>query len=137
MGKSKSKGTRRETQVARQMRDAGLQAARATNNLPGKDIHLEVDGETWAVEVKDRRQLNIQDTVAHTTKHHPDETPMLVWHRTAPPKQPGGRSIPAGPTLAIVRLDDMIRLLADKEGNDEGPETAAAGTTHGDAAQPD
>lgn len=123
MSKQKKKGTARETKVVGLLREHGLDAERAPNNAPSKDVNLRVGSMRFAIEVKDRQALPLHQTLAGVQEHWEDEIPAVVWHRTHKPD--GGRARPVGPTLIALRLDDFARLVAaigDEDGKleDEG-----------------
>lgn len=121
MSKQKDKGTKRETWVVRLLRGYGLDATRAPNNLPSKDVELRFDGMVFAIEVKDRKQLNIHATMQGVANYWEDEIPAVVWHKTK--KAEGAkRSVPDGPTIIALRLHDFARLLSGEthELDDEG-----------------
>lgn len=114
MSKSKDKGTKRETFVVRLFQSYGLDAQRAPNNLHAKDVELRVNEKTFAIEVKDRRALNLHATMSEVVSEWGDkEIPAVVWHRTV--KEDGAkRASPAGPTIIALRLDDFARLMAGR-----------------------
>lgn len=110
MGRQKDKGTRRETAVVRMFLAAGLQAQRAPNNLKSRDVDMTLkDGTEFAVEVKDRQQLNVHKELAQVVATWPGMMPAVVWHRTE--KREGAkRSVPSGPTIIALRLEDFVAL---------------------------
>lgn len=119
MSKQKDKGTRRETAVVRLLQSYGLTAQRSSNNLPSRDVDLTLaDGEQFAIEVKDRQQLNVHKELAQTATLWMDHTPAVVWHKTEK-KEGAVKSSPVGPTLIALRLDDFARLMA-KIGENDG-----------------
>lgn len=118
MSKSKDKGTRRETHVVRLLQSYGLDAKRASNNLPSKDVDLRIGDKVFAIEVKDRKQLNLHRTIVSVMNYWEDEIPAVVWHRTE--KHPGAaRATPVGPTLIALPLETFAALFGQKEESDE------------------
>lgn len=117
MSKQKKKGTARETKVVNLFKDNGLDAERAPNNAPSKDVNLRVSGLRFAIEVKDRQALPLHQTLADVERQWEGEIPAVVWHRTA--KGDNGRARPVGPTLVAMRLDDFAMLMT-KIGENSG-----------------
>lgn len=124
MTRSKAKGTRRERIVLDFLRSRGLRAHRAGNNLPSKDLELEASGFRFAVEVKDRQQLNLHGTIVDVTRRWPDQLGVVVWHRT---KLSGSKQVPMGPTIVAMTLEDFTRLV--------GGDNANLGPAEGDASE--
>jgi hypothetical protein len=114
----KDKGTRRETYVVRLLQSYGLDAKRSSNNLPSKDVDLRIGDKVFAIEVKDRKQLNLHRTIVGVMNYWEDEIPAVVWHRTE--KQEGAqRATPVGPTLISLPLEQFAALFGQKEESDE------------------
>lgn len=110
MGKQKAKGTARETRAKRDAEAVGLEARRAENNLPGRDVDIVAD-RLRIVEVKDRQQLNVHKTLADTARRWPNLPPAVLWHRTSV-KAGNAKASPDGPTLLALPWDDYLDLLA-------------------------
>lgn len=109
MSVQKRKGTRRERLVIETLKAAGLDVRRAGNNLPSKDVELNVAGIPFAIEVKDRANLALHVTLAGVAARWTTEIPAVVWHRTG--KGETGPRRPVGPTLVAMRLDDWATLM--------------------------
>lgn len=109
MSVQKRKGTRRERLVIETLKAAGLDVRRAGNNLPSKDVELNVAGIPFAIEVKDRANLALHVTLGEVATRWASEIPAVVWHRTA--KGDTGPRRPVGPTLVAMRLDDWATLM--------------------------
>lgn len=125
MSKQKDKGTRRETAVVRLFQSFGLKAERAANNLQSRDVDLTLHtGEPFAIEVKDRQQLNLHKELAQVATLWQGRTPAVVWHKTEK-REGAAKSSPVGPTLIALRLQDFARLMA-KIGESDGLETEGA-----------
>jgi hypothetical protein len=114
MGKQKAKGTARETWVVKKFVAAGFPAERAPNNLPSRDVDVDL-GFPFPIEVKDRGQLNLQETLQNVIDRW--GFGAVVWHRT----RPGGtRRVPVGPTLIAMDIDHFINMVKELKGeNDE------------------
>jgi hypothetical protein len=112
--KNKKAGTYRETWVKQRLLDAGLDAERAGNNMPSKDVALRVASRRYAVEVKDRRNLNLHQTVKDTIDQNAGERAVVVWHKREAAGQ-SGRLMPVGPTLAALPFDTFVTIMAELE----------------------
>lgn len=109
MSKSKAKGTRRETWVVKVLQDSGLQAKRAPTNTPSLDVEAKAGPFPLAIEVKDRGQLNIHETLAAVQEKHSSQIPHVVWHRT---RKAETRRTPVGPTLIALPIEEYAKLMA-------------------------
>lgn len=109
MSVQKRKGTRRERLVIETLKAANLDVRRAGNNLPSKDVELNVAGIPFAIEVKDRANLALHVTLGEVATRWESEIPAVVWHRTG--KSDSGVRRPVGPTLVAMRLDDWATLM--------------------------
>lgn len=109
MSKAKAKGTRRETWVVRLLRDYGLTADRAPNNLPSLDVEAKAGPFPLNIEVKDRGQLNLHETLAEVQSRHTNGIPHVVWHRT---KKVNTRRAPVGPTLIALPIEEYAKMMA-------------------------
>lgn len=114
MTRNKKAGTYRETWVRRKLQEAGLDAERAGTNMPSKDVSLRVAGQRYAVEVKDRRNLNLHQTVKDTIDQNPGEDAVVVWHKREAAGE-SGRLMPVGPTLAAIPFDNFVSIMAELE----------------------
>ena len=114
MTKNKRDGTYRETWVRKKLQDAGLDAERAGNNMPSKDVSLRVASRRYAVEVKDRRNLNLHQTVKDTIDQNDGERAVVVWHKREAAGQ-SGRLMPVGPTLAALPFETFVTIMAELE----------------------
>jgi Holliday junction resolvase-like predicted endonuclease len=119
----KDKGTRRETWVVRLLQDAGLDARRAPNNMPSLDVTSKSGPYALYIEVKDRGNLNLHETLAEVQNRYPSAIPHVVWHRT---KKAGQRRTPVGPTLIALTIQDYAKIMSylnhiwrEHYGNDE------------------
>jgi len=119
----KDKGTRRETWVVRLLQDAGLDARRAPNNMPSLDVISRSGPYPLYIEVKDRGNLNLHETLAEVQKRYAAAIPHVVWHRT---KKAGQRRVPVGPTLVALTIQDYAKIMSylnhiwrEHYGNDE------------------
>lgn len=110
MGALKAKGTRREKRILDMLTAAGLVARRAGNNLPSKDLEADLPGMSFAIEVKDRRNLTVHRTITDVQTNWPTQIPVVVWHRTEK-TEPEGRAKPVGPTIAAMPVEDFVKLL--------------------------
>jgi hypothetical protein len=106
MGKQKQKGTARETWLVRKFVAAGFDAKRAPNNLPCRDVDVEFGGFAMPVEVKDRGQLNLHETVKEINTRY--GLGAVVWHRTRPANK---KRVPVGPTLIAMDIDHFILMV--------------------------
>jgi hypothetical protein len=114
MGKQKAKGTARETWLVRKFVAAGFHAERAPNNLPSRDVDVDL-GFPFPIEVKDRGQLNLQETLQEVIDRW--GFGAVVWHRTRPGEK---KRVPVGPTLIAMDIDHFIRMVKELKGeNDE------------------
>jgi hypothetical protein len=114
MTKNKKAGTYRETWVKQRLLDAGLDAERAGNNMPSKDVALRVAGVRYAIEVKDRRNLNLHQTVKDTIDSNEGERAIVVWHKREAAGA-SGRLMPVGPTLGAMPFENMVEIFAELE----------------------
>lgn len=105
MGKQKAKGTARETWVVRKFMAAGFDAERAPNNLPSRDVDVRLGGFDMPIEVKDRGQLNLQETLKDVNVRY--GIGAVVWHRTRPAEK---RRVPVGPTLIAMDIDHFLAM---------------------------
>jgi len=106
VGKQKAKGTARETWLVRKFVEAGFEAERAPNNLPSRDVDVAFGGFAMPVEVKDRGQLNLHETLKEVNGRW--GLGAVVWHRT----RPGNRKrVPVGPTLIAMDVDHFIGMV--------------------------
>jgi len=120
------KGKARERWFVQQVEQNGVLEARyAEHNGAGRDVDIRADLLRIA-EVKDRQQLNVHKTLAHTQSHHPNYPPAVLWHRVSKPSG-AKRSIPDGPAIIALPYRDWIDLV----------EIAAAASRHLDQASPD
>jgi len=114
MNKPKAKGTARETWLVKKFIAAGFHAERAPNNLPSRDVDVDL-GFPFPVEVKDRGQLNLQETLQGVIDRW--GFGAVLWHRT----RPGGkRRVPVGPTLIAMDIDHLIMMVKELKGEDSG-----------------
>jgi hypothetical protein len=109
MSKSKAKGTRRETWVVKVLQDHGIGAKRAPTNTPSMDVEATAGPFPLAIEVKDRGQLNLHETLELVQKKHPSRIPHVVWHRT---KKTESRRAPVGPTLIAMPIEEYAKLIS-------------------------
>jgi len=115
MSRQKAKGTYRETWVVKKFLAAGYGAERAPNNLPSRDVDVDL-GFPFPIEVKDRGQLNLQETLQGVIDRW--GFGAVVWHRTRPGDK---KRVPVGPTLIAMDIDHFIRMVKELKGeNDEG-----------------
>jgi len=124
----KDKGTRRETWVVRLLQDAGLDAQRAPNNSPSLDVTSKAGPFPLYIEVKDRANLNLHETLGTVQEKYPSAIPHVVWHRT---KKGEKRRVPAGPTLVALPVHEYAKIMSyldqlwrDKYGDPESPTDA-------------
>jgi hypothetical protein len=123
MNRPKAKGTARETWLVKKFLAAGLHAERAPNNLPSRDVDADLYGIALPIEVKDRGQLNLHETLEEVIRRW--GSGAVLWHRTKPGNK---RRVPVGPTLIAMEIDqfiDMVKRL--KGGHDESRELDASG----------
>ena len=106
MGKQKAKGTARETWLVKKFLAAEFDAERAPNNLPSRDVDVEFGGFAMPVEVKDRGQLNLQETLQEVNDRW--GLGAVVWHRTRPGNK---KRVPVGPTLIAMDVDHFIEMV--------------------------
>jgi len=121
VNKPKAKGTARETWLVKKFLAAGFEAERAPNNLPSRDVDVEFYGFAIPVEVKDRGQLNLHETLKEVNSRW--GIGAVVWHRTKPGNK---KRVPVGPTLIAMDVDHFITIvnyLGGKHGNGERLET--------------
>jgi len=121
MGKQKAKGTARETWLVKKFLDAGLHAERAPNNLPSRDVDVDLGPVRLPIEVKDRGQLNLQETLAEVISRW--GTGAVLWHRTRPGNK---KRVPVGPTLIAMDIDQFIRLVRQLQGENNGMDGTGA-----------
>jgi Holliday junction resolvase len=115
MNKPKAKGTARETWLVNKFLAAGIQAKRAPNNLPSRDVDVVIGDTPVPIEVKDRGQLNLQLTLKEVIDRW--GFGAVVWHRT----KPGGKKrVPVGPTIIAMDIDHFIRLVNALTGENDG-----------------
>lgn len=105
----KDKGTRRETWVVRLLQDAGLDASRAPNNAPSLDVTSKAGPFPLYIEVKDRANLNLHETLAEVERRYPSAIAHVVWHRT---KKAEKRRVPVGPTLVALPIEQYAKLMS-------------------------
>lgn len=105
----KDKGTRRETWVVRLLQDAGLDARRAPNNSPSLDVTSKAGPFPLYIEVKDRANLNLHETLGKVEDLYPSAIPHVVWHRT---KKGEKRRVPAGPTLVALPIQQYAKIMS-------------------------
>jgi hypothetical protein len=115
MSKQKQKGTARETWLVRKFVAAGFEAERAPNNLPSRDVDVDLGGFPLPVEVKDRGQLNLQETLQEVIDRW--GFGAVVWHRTRPGNK---KRVPVGPTLIAMDIDHFIRMVKELKGENYG-----------------
>jgi hypothetical protein len=115
MGKQKAKGTARETWLVKKFIAAGFDAERAPNNLPSRDVDVDL-GFPFPIEVKDRGQLNLQETLKGVVDRW--GFGAVVWHRTRPAEK---KRVPVGPTLIAMDIDHFIRMVKELKGESNGP----------------
>jgi hypothetical protein len=115
MNRPKAKGTARETWLVKKFQAAGFEAKRAPNNLPSRDVDVRFVGFEMPVEVKDRGQLNLQETLAEVNKRW--GLGAVVWHRTKPGEK---KRVPVGPTLIAMDVDHFIEMVAYLIGENDG-----------------
>lgn len=109
MSKSKAKGTRRETWVVKVLQEYGLVAKRAPTNTPSMDVEALAGPFPLAIEVKDRGQLNLHETLASVQEKHPSRIPHVVWHRT---RKAESRRTPVGPTLIALPIEQYAQMMS-------------------------
>lgn len=112
MTQNKKAGTHRETWVRKKFNEAGLDAERAGNNMPSKDVSLRVAGQKYAVEVKDRRNLNLHQTMKDTIDTNDGERAIVVWHKREAAGV-SGRLMPVGPTIGALPFETMVEVFAE------------------------
>jgi hypothetical protein len=105
VSKQKAKGTHRETWVVRKFVAAGFNAKRAPNNLASRDVDVEFGGFSMPIEVKDRGQLNLHETLKDVNARY--GLGAVVWHRTRPADR---KRVPVGPTLIAMDLDHFLAM---------------------------
>jgi len=105
----KDKGTRRETWVVRLLQEAGLEASRAPNNSPSLDVTSKAGPFPLYIEVKDRANLNLHETLGKVEDLYPSAIPHVVWHRT---KKGEKRRVPAGPTLVALPIQQYAKIMS-------------------------
>lgn len=105
----KDKGTRRETWVVRVLQDAGLDAHRAPNNMPSLDVQSTAGPFPLYIEVKDRANLNLHQTLHDIQSRYEGKIPHVVWHRT---KKAEKKRVPAGPTLVALPIHEYAKMMA-------------------------
>lgn len=115
MNRPKAKGTARETWVVKKFRDAGFEAERAPNNLPSRDVDVILGSTPMPIEVKDRGQLNLHDTLREMIDRW--GFGAVVWHRTRPGKK---KRVPVKPTIIAMDLDHFINLVKELTGGNDG-----------------
>ena len=113
MNRPKAKGTARETWLGKKFLAAGFDAERAPNNLPSRDVDVEFYGFAMPVEVKDRGQLNLHETLKEVNSRW--GIGAVVWHRTKPAKK---KRVPVGPTLIAMDVDHFITIVNYLGGKD-------------------
>jgi hypothetical protein len=116
MNKPKAKGTYRETWVVKRFVDAGYEAERAPNNMPSRDVDVEFGGFAMPVEVKDRGQLNLHETLKEVNDRY--GLGAVVWHRTRPGNK---KRVPVGPTLIAMDIDHFILMVGHLIGENNEP----------------
>jgi hypothetical protein len=109
MSKSKAKGTRRETWVVKLLQEHGLAAKRSPTNTAAMDVEAKAGPFPLAIEVKDRGQLNLHETLATVQEKHPSRIPHVVWHRT---RKAESRRTPVGPTLIALPIEEYAKLMS-------------------------
>ena len=82
--------------------------------MPSKDVALRVAGVRYAIEVKDRRNLNLHQTVKDTIDNNPSEIAIVVWHKREAAGE-SGRLMPVGPTLGAMPFDNLVTIFAELE----------------------
>jgi hypothetical protein len=111
VNRPRAKGTRRERKVLDMLLAAGLNARRAGNNLPAKDLEVDLPGMSFAIEVKDRQNLKLHAILNDVQANWPTQISAVVWHRTAKP-DPESRARPVGPTIVAMPLDEWVKIIA-------------------------
>lgn len=106
MNKPKAKGTARETWLVKKFLAAGFEAKRAPNNMASRDVDVEFGGFAMPVEVKDRGQLNLHETLKEVNSRY--GIGAVVWHRTKPAAR---KRVPVGPTLIAMDVDHFISMV--------------------------
>jgi hypothetical protein len=122
MNKPKAKGTARETWLVKKFIAAGFFSERAPNNLPSRDVDVDFGGLPMPVEVKDRGQLNLHETLAEVIDRW--GFGAVVWHRTRPGNK---RRVQVGPTLIAMDIDQFISMVKQLKGEDDGREVDESG----------
>lgn len=117
MNRPKAKGTARETWLVKKFLAAGFEAERAPNNLPSRDVDVEFGGFAMPVEVKDRGQLNLHETLKEVNDRW--GIGAVVWHRTRPGNK---KRVPVGPTLIAMDVDHFITMVKYLIGEQDGRE---------------
>jgi hypothetical protein len=112
LSRQRAKGTKRETWLVKLLREYGFDASRSANNTPSKDVDASVHGLAFAIEVKDRQNLALHATLAEVANRHPDQIPVVLWHRT---QKTGVRAVPVGPTLIAMRAEDWAAIVSRRE----------------------
>jgi hypothetical protein len=115
MNKPKAKGTARETWLVKKFIAAGFEAKRAPNNLPSRDVDVDLGGLPMPIEVKDRGQLNLHETLKDVIDRW--GFGAVVWHRTKPGNK---RRVPVGPTLIAMDIDHFINMVNELKGEQHG-----------------
>jgi len=114
VNKPKAKGTARETWLVKKFLAAGFHAERAPNNLPSRDVDVDL-GFPLPIEVKDRGQLNLQETLQEVITRW--GFGAVVWHRTKPGNK---RRVPVGPTIIAMDIDHFINMVKELQGEKNG-----------------
>jgi hypothetical protein len=117
MNKPKAKGTARETWLVKKFVAAGFWAERAPNNLPSRDVDVDLGSLPMPIEVKDRGQLNLHETLKDVIDRW--GFGAVVWHRTKPGNK---RRVPVGPTLIAMDIDHFINMVKELKGEQHGRE---------------
>lgn len=115
MNKPKAKGTARETWLVKKFLAAGFHAERAPNNLPSRDVDVDLKVLPMPIEVKDRGQLNLHETLDEVIRRW--GFGAVVWHRTKPGNK---KRVPVGPTLIAMDIDHFISMVKELLGENGG-----------------
>jgi hypothetical protein len=128
MSKQKAQGTAWESTL----RDAAnsrhnLEAQRAENNAPSRDVEITAGARTLVLEAKACERLNVHGVLADAIKANPGEPVRVAWKRLVS-KPDAKRRTAAGPAIVAVPHDEYLdelnvlaaadRLVAAIEGHD-------------------
>lgn len=127
MGKQKAQGTKHESWLTDQLKQAGYTAKRLAEggSLDEGDIEVFLNGKRWVLEAKARQTLNVQATLGDARRKanasSGDPVPVaVVWKRLV--KVPGlkvRQPVNGERVIIALSLDDFINLLKLSEEDTE------------------